>query len=263
MKRAALFVASLLLALSAEAQVRPAEVLLFGVFHFHNPGRDVVRVDQIDVTTSDNQLYLQRLAMRICAFRPTTILLEFDRSREPEIRRQLETYIAGASELGANEIYQIGFRVAKTCGVEKLHGIDESEVGWDAEPLFEYLEKSAPDLLAAFNDSVARMQESDAEAHRELNLRELLIRANDAEQDRMNKELYLVTAAAGAGSSFEGADAAARWWHRNFRMYANIQRYASPGDRVLVVAGSGHTAILRDLLEIDGRIRAADIHEYL
>jgi len=79
----------------------------------------------------------------------------------------------------------------------------------------------------------------------------------------MNKDLYLVTSAAGAGTGFEGADAAARWWHRNFRMFANIQQYARPGERVLVVAGSGHTAILRDLLEIDGRIRAADNHEYL
>lgn len=263
MKIVFLFVASTLLALSAEGQGQPAEVLLFGVFHFHNPGRDVVRVDQVDVTTSDNQAYLQGLASRICSFRPTIILMEFDRSREPEIRRQLASYIAGTSELGANEIYQIGFRVAKTCDVERMHGIDETEVGWDAEPLFEYLEESAPDILATFNDSIAHMQESEAKAHRELSLRELLIRANDAEQDRMNKDLYLVTSAAGAGSSFEGADAAARWWHRNFRMYANIQRYASPGERVLVVAGSGHTAILRDLLQIDGRIRAIDIHEYL
>jgi hypothetical protein len=147
--------------------------------------------------------------------------------------------------------------------VERLHGIDESDVGWNAEPLFDYIEESAPDLLAAFNDSVMRIQQSEAEAHRELSLRELLIRANDAEQDRLNKDLYLVTSAAGAGTSFEGADAAARWWHRNFRMFANIQRYAQPGERVLVVAGSGHTAILRDFLAIDGRIRAADIHEYL
>lgn len=263
MKKDSIVVASMLLAMSAQAQDPPAEVLLFGVFHFHNPGRDVVRVEQTDVTTPDNQLYLQRLAMRLCAFGPTMILLEFDRSREPEINRELETYVADGSELAANEIYQIGFRVAKACGVETLHGIDESDLGWNAEPLFEYLEESAPDLLDAFNDSVLRVQESDAEAHRELSLRELLIRANDAEQDRMNKDLYFVTSAAGAGTSFEGADAAARWWHRNFRMFANIQRYALPGERVLVVAGSGHTAILRDFLEIDGRIRAADIHEYL
>jgi hypothetical protein len=190
--------------------------------------------------------------------------LEFDRARESDIRNQLDSYSAGKSELpGINEIYQIGFRVAKACGVEKIYGFDESEIGWDAEPLFEYLEKSAPDLLAAFNTEIARLQAAEAAAHRELNLRGLLVRANDPEQDQLNKDFYLFTNAAGAGLGFEGADATARWWHRNFRMYGNIQRYATAGERVLVVAGQGHTAILRDLLDIDRRIGTRDIHAYL
>ena len=127
---------------NAHAQQPTADVLLFGVFHFHNPGRDVVRVDQTDVTTSDSQAYLESLTARLCDFRPTVILLEFDRAREPEVQLQLATYLRGESELSVNEIRQIGFRVAKKCGVDRLHGFDESEVGWDAEPLFEYLENS-------------------------------------------------------------------------------------------------------------------------
>jgi len=254
---------SLIWILSVQAQDRPAEVLLFGVFHFANPGHDVVRVDQINVSTPENQAYLAALTQRVCDFKPTAILLEFDRAREPDMRKQLDAYRAGQAELGVNENYQIGFRVAKACGVERIYGFDESEVGWNAEPLFEYLEKSAPEVLEAFNNEIARLQEAEAAAHRELSLRELLIRANDREQDRMNKDLYLLTNAASAGFGFEGADATARWWHRNFRMYANIQRYATTGERILVVAGQGHTAILRDLLEIDGRISARDVHPYL
>ena len=247
----------------ARAQAPPAEVMLFGVFHFANPGRDVVRVDQVDVSTPDNQKYLAALAERLCAFKPTTILLEFDREREPEVGRQLDAYRAGQLALNTNEIHQIGFRVAKTCGVTALHGFDESEVGWNAEPLFDYMEHSAADVLAKFNAEIARLQAAEAAAHRDLTLKQLLIRANDAQQDRENKDLYLLTNAAGAGSGFEGADATARWWHRNIRMYANIQRYATPGERVLVVAGSGHTAILRDLLRIDRRITARDIQSFL
>ena len=254
---------SLIWVLSVHAQDQPAEVLLFGVFHFANPGRDVVRVDQIDVSTPENQAYLEALAERLCAFKPTIILLELDRARESEMQSQLDAYLADRLELGTNETHQIGLRVAKACGVKKLYGFDESEVGWNAEPLFEYLENSAPDVLKAFNNEIARFQEGEAAAHRELSLRELLIRTNDTEQDRMNKDLYLLTNAAGAGFGFEGADATARWWHRNIRMYANIQRYAAAGERVLVVAGSGHTAILRDFLEIDGRISARDIRPYL
>ena len=253
----------LTLAFSVHGESRPAEVLLFGVFHFANPGRDLVRVDQVDVSTPKNQAYLAGLAQRLCDFRPTTILLEFDRAREPEMRKQFDDYRSGKMKLGLNENHQIGFRVAEACGVEKLYGFDESEIGWNAEPLFNYLAKFAPEGLEAFNTEVARFQAAEAAAHRALSLRELLIRANDSEQDRINKDLYLLTNAAGAGLSFEGADATARWWHRNFRMYANIQRYATPGQRVLVVAGHGHTAILRDLLKIDRRVIARDVHQYL
>jgi hypothetical protein len=247
----------------ADAQQQPAEVLLLGVFHFANPGRDVVRVDQVDVSTPANQTYLASLAQRLCDFKPTAILVERDRTREPELRSQLDAYRAGGPLPAVNEVYQIGFRVAKACGVEAIHGFDESEVGWNPEPLFEHLEKSAPDLSAAFNAEIARIQAEESAAHRELTLPELLLRANDPEQDRANKDLYLLTNAAGAGQSFEGADATARWWRRNFRMYANIQRYATPGERVLVIAGQGHTAILRDLLAIDGRIEAPDVRPYL
>ena len=248
---------------SVQAQDPPAEVLLFGVFHFANPGRDVVRVDQIDVSTPESQAYLAALAQRLCEFKPTAILLEFDRAREPDMRGQLEAYLADRAELGINENYQIGFRVAKACGVRKLYGFDESEIGWDAEPLFEYLENDAPELFETFSRETALLQAAQAAAHRELDLRELLIRANDPEEDRLNKDFYLLTNAAGAGIGFEGADATARWWHRNIRMYANIQRYATAGERVLVVAGQGHTAILRDFLRIDGRISGRDIRPYL
>jgi hypothetical protein len=77
---------------SAQAEDQFAEVLLFGVFHFANPGRDVVRVDQIDVSTPENQAYLEELAKRLCAFKPTAILLEFDRARESDMRSQLDEY---------------------------------------------------------------------------------------------------------------------------------------------------------------------------
>lgn len=253
----------LILAFSVQAQDRPAEVMLFGVFHFANPGLDVVQVDQADVSTTDNQAYLAGLAERLCEFRPTVILLEFDRAREPEMEEQFNAYRSGQAELSVNENQQIGFRVARECGVEEIHGFDESEIGWNAGPMFEYLEESEPELLQSFNAEISRLEAAEEEAHRNLDLRELLIRANDPERDRINKDLYLLTNVAGARSGFEGADATARWWHRNFRMYANIQHYATPGERVLVVAGQGHTAILRDLLEIDGRIESQDIRPFL
>lgn len=255
--------ALLVISLAVTAQDESAEVLLFGVFHFANPGLDEVKVDQVDVTTAENQAYLGSLAERICAFRPTLILLEFNPLREAEVQAELQAYLQGQFELSANEIHQIGFRVARSCGVTRLYSYDEQGVQWNPDPMFELLEREESDLLDAFNQAIAQVQQAESAAHQTLNLRELLLRANNAELDRQNKHLYLVTNAAGAGNGFEGADATARWWQRNFRMFANIQRYATAGERVLVIGGQGHTAILRDLLEIDSGIIGRDIEPFL
>jgi len=263
MKKCWYIVLLFMLAASAHAQEQRPEVLLFGVFHFANPGRDVVRVDQVNVLTPKNQAYLEGLAERLCAFRPTIVLLEFDRARNSEMQRQLDAYLEDELELESNEVYQIGFRVAKSCGVERIYGFDEDEVHWRGDLLFEYLEESEPELLQTLNEDIAKLQDDEALAHKELGLRELLIRTNDPERDRINKDFYLLTNAAGAGMNFEGADATASWWHRNIRMYANIQKYATFGERVLVIAGQGHTAILRDFLGIDRRIIAHDVMPYL
>lgn len=54
-----------------------AEVMLFGVFHFANPGQDVVKTAQVNVMTDANQTYLEQLAARLSTFQPTVVMLEY------------------------------------------------------------------------------------------------------------------------------------------------------------------------------------------
>lgn len=96
-----------------------------------------------------------------------------------------------------------------------------------------------------------------------MDLRSLLLRANDDERDRLNKAAYLATNAVGAGDSFIGADSAAAHWNRNFRMYANVQRHALPGARLLVIAGQGHTAVLKDFARDDPEVVVESAVPYL
>lgn len=58
------------------------------------------------------------------------------------------------------------------------------------------------------------------------------------------------------------ADASASWWQRNFRMYANIQKVAQPGERIIAIGGSGHMAILKQLLAIDQRLQEEKVDGY-
>lgn len=260
---ASLLCLSAFTAASATSAVAPARVMLIGMFHFANPGRDMVKSGVIDVMTPTNQAYLDGLAARLAASAPTDVLAECSPADQEKYDRRFDDYLAGRYELPSNETYQIGFRVAKLAGLRGVTCFDEDEVGWDAQPMFDYMD--AHDTRAK-QDIEARFKVLSAEQDREqssLSLAQLLHLANDPSRDAINKGLYLRTNAVGAGDGFAGADASASWWHRNFRMYANIQKAAAPGRRVIVLAGQGHTAILRDLLAVDDRRSADDVRVYL
>ena len=244
------------------SEPEPAEVILFGVFHFANPGRDVVKTEQINVMTEENQAYLEGLADRVAEFNPTRILLEYPPEMDEKIQKRYQDYLDGAYELESNENYQLGFRIAARSAAETVYGFDEQNVHWNAEPLFAYLEEHDEATSARMGEFIESITAEMEHAHKTMTLKQLLQRANDVEQDRANRSSYLMTNHVGEGDDFVGADATASWWHRNFRMFATIQRHAQPGERVLVIGGQGHVAILRLLLDDDER-RAVDITPYL
>lgn len=251
------------LAAAAPPALAPAKVMLLGMFHFANPGRDMVKTRVIDVMTPDNQAYLDGLAARMAAFQPTDVLVECSPADQAKYDESFRAYVAGNFVLPSNETYQIGYRIAKRAGLSRVTCFDEDAVGWNAGPMFEYMEKNEPEakksLEATFQKLGAEMDKEQAT----LSLLELLRLTNDPARDALNKSIYLRTNDVDAGGGFVGADAAASWWHRNFRMYANIQKAAAPGRRVIALAGQGHTAILKDLLAVDDRRAAEDVRTYL
>lgn len=241
----------------------PAQVMLFGVFHFANPGLDVIKTDQIDIMTDENQEYLETLSARIADFRPTVILLEFSPELDPEMDERLQQFLDGHYDLPGNEVYQLGFRVAADSKLDTVHGFDETNVQWQAQPLFEYMQSNDPHAAARMSALVEEITLDEQRAQSELSLAELLVRTNDADRDKLNRAFYLLTNDVGVNDNFVGADASASWWHRNFRMYARVQRYAQPGERVLVIGGQGHIAVFRQLLADDRDRVAVDVSPYL
>jgi hypothetical protein len=250
-------------AASEKSPKNKAEVMLMGVFHFANPKKDTVKTNQINVMTPENQQYLEALTDRLSRFKPTVVLLEFDPAKEKKIQERYNRYLGGNFDLPSNEVYQLGFRIAKKSKLTAVYSFDEQEIHWNAQPLFDYMNAHDPETKARIDALIAKISKEQEQAHATLSLSELLVETNKEEKDSFNKFLYLATNHVGAGKNFEGADATASWWHRNFRMYANIQKYAKHGEKVLVIAGQGHTAILKDLLKIDRDRKAVSVIPYL
>jgi hypothetical protein len=232
-------------------QAQPAQIMFLGVFHFDNPGRDAVRYRALDVMQPQSQAYLVQFAQRLAKFAPTKVLLEYPEAKDAAINQQYTNYLAGReSELPRNEIYQLGFRVARLAGLVRVHSFDTPAPAQE-EKLWEYL-SSDPEanskLMALIESESKRLQE----LHDTKSLKDILALSNSEGEDRRNKGFYMLLNPVGVDQGlFHGADASANWWHRNLRMYALIQRHAVAGERVLVIAGSGHTAVLREFLRAD------------
>jgi len=228
-----------------------ADVMFMGTFHFANPGADVVKTGQINVMTEPNQAYLERLTTTISeAFAPTHVLLECDPSEQQNYETKFNSYLNNNFDLGSNENYQLGFRIGRKSKA-KIICYDEREVVWDAQALMQWLANENGKVKASFDKTIQTITQEMEDMHKTMTLQQILVASNLPEEDVKNKALYIMLNDVGSGENFEGADAAASWWHRNFRMYANIQRQAQPGTRVFVIGGQGHTAILKDFLAMD------------
>ena len=240
----------------------PGQVMLFGTFHFQDAGKDIVKPEDVNIFTKEAQEYLQGLTQRLQAFKPTRVLLEYAPENEELINERYQEYLAGNYELPANEIYQLGFRIAQQAGHERVYSFDNRDVEWQAEAMFEYASQHDSPEMETFNQIIQAFGEEEKQARATMDLRGLLRRQNDPEMERRNMDLYLATNTIGAGDSFPGAVATASWWKRNFFMYANIQKLAEPGERVIAIGGSGHMAILKQLLAIDRRLEGVAVNPY-
>ena len=70
---------------------QPAQVMLFGTFHFKDAGLDTVKVKDIDIFTAANQAYLEALTQRLQGFKPTRVLLEYSPESEELVNERYRT----------------------------------------------------------------------------------------------------------------------------------------------------------------------------
>ena len=81
----------------------PARVLIVGSFHFDDAGQDAVKAVHKDVMQPAEQRYIERLAKRLAAFRPTHVLLEFPESAHGRVNAEYQAWREGRAPLASVE----------------------------------------------------------------------------------------------------------------------------------------------------------------
>ncbi|MBX7527231.1 DUF5694 domain-containing protein [Qipengyuania vesicularis] len=255
LKRLIAAVASLL-AVPATAQADEAtqpdtEVMVLGVYHFANPGLDAVNIEVGDVLAVKRQREIRNLVDVLAEWGPTRIAVEAQ-AKAPELT--LPDYARTEELLGTrrNESVQIGFRLARQLGHDEVFGYDEQP--GEGEPDYFPMgkvqsfaaENGGMELLQSLFDELQVMAAEEQAALPTQSIAESLLQHNDPDRvGAMHDKLYYSLLSIGNGDAQPGAELNAYWYMRNAKMFSKIDMFAEPGDRILVIAGSGHATWLR------------------
>ncbi|UOQ55585.1 DUF5694 domain-containing protein [Hymenobacter cellulosivorans] len=243
-----------------------AQVMILGSYHMGNPGADLVNMQADDVTTLRRQQELQKLAEKLARFRPTKICLEWAPGTRYDslVQVRYRQYQAGTYQLKRNEIDQIGFRLAKMLGHERVYGID-APGRFEFGELMAYAQRHGQDgQLKRQVQSVDSMLKADEQVLLKTPLDAYFRQINHPALHRLYHDWYLRLLHYGTPQEPAGSRLVADYYERNIRIVANLMQVApSPQERVLVVYGNGHTSFLKNILANSSEYDLVEAYDFL
>lgn len=229
----------------------PVQVMVLGTYHFDNPGRDLNNVKADDVLKPQRQAELEALASAIARFRPTKIMLERIAPTADLTDPNFTFFTPASLRTERDERYQIGYRLAHLLKLPRVYAIDEQPKNGEPDyfpfgAVAEYAQANRMgDRLKQIMAQPAMETKAFEERQRTMSIAELLLHQNDPAGFQSSIGGYYETLAIGDTERQPGADLNAMWYLRNAKIFGKLMTVVQPGDRVLVIYGSGHNYWLR------------------
>ena len=251
-----------------EIAAPPIDVMVLGTYHFANPGRDIHNTKVDDALKPRRQRELEALAVALAEYRPTKIMVE----RVPPTADLKDPFYARLTPAefatNRNERVQIGYRLARRLGHQTVYAIDEQPgpgepdyFPFDAVVQWAKANGAEPRLNALLADG-AKLSRRTEQLQR-VSIPHALAEINRPAATRNDQRFYYELLALGDANKQPGADLNAMWYLRNAKIFAKLRLAATPGDRVLVVYGSGHNYWLRHFADTAPGFRNVDPVPYL
>ncbi len=222
------------------------QVMVIGSEHFASPGLDVINIEPIDVLTPERQKELQAIAESLRKFEPTVVAVERVTEAPNYIDTGFETFKESDLLSKRNESIQIGYRLAKLAGLNRVHGIDEqpSEGEPDYFPMQKLMEQiNKLGRMTEFQSMIGDVTErlngfTKDNVHRDL--AEYLALANTEGSPLIDDDMYFDLMKFDQGESQAGAELFAYYMMRNTKIISKLMSVTKPGDRVVIIYGAGH-----------------------
>ena len=229
----------------------PVEVMVLGTYHFANPGLDLTNVKADDVLKPQRQKELEALTEALAGFRPTKVVVERIVHSSDLLDPNYAKFTAADLGKDRDERYQIAYRLAHRLGHKQVYAVDEDRgegepdyfpfgkvVDWAKANGREASLNAQLDSAKAIVAQIEKMQAEGSIAH-------VLIDLNRPGRAQQDQGWYYRVIDYGDTVSQPGAELNAYWYMRNAKIFGKLMTVAKPGDRVLVVYGSGHNYWLR------------------
>lgn len=237
------------------------EVLVVGTIHFDK-----------NVLESDQQKDIQLLVDKLAAYQPTKVILEWEPHRQANTNKNYRSYLEGTFDISKryNEVYQLGFRLAKQVGHDSLFLFDDqtpfigSLEDFSFDALSEYAEQHDAGFYDLHLDSLINNFNHNQELLTKDGLAKQITWLNSPEHQHINAQrMHLFEVRIGIQDNWIGPDWLGRWYQRNVRMMSNVLKFSEPGDRLLIIVGDNHKWVLDDLFRYTPDFAVASSWELL
>jgi hypothetical protein len=246
---------SVLPAVSSYFPKEKAKVLVVGVFHFDYPGLDEHKTtdeNKVDVLKEPKKSEMTELVEYIKKFKPTKIAIEADPGWGAT--GKLKEYNQGAHRDKRDERYQLAIRIASEINLDTVYEVNSYSLSRELYETDSLTQKRLTDGIDweyedPYWDYTENWFGEDDKLVSKSTLKDYITYINSPESHQYGYGIYLISGFKSGGH--KGADMLSIWWYnRNLRIFRNIQDITEGSeDRIMVVMGNGHAAILRQLFE--------------
>lgn len=239
-----------------------------------NPGRDVHNLHADDVTTPKRQREIAEVVAELAKFNPTVIAVErLATDQDSLLDPKYSDFTPDWLTSKADERVQIAYRLARQLRLPVVYAVDEQEREgipdyFPYEEMAQFAKEHGQQsvLDSANNWTEVRIQSLNAQMPN-MSVAQILLYLNSSSPDSMvggeQSHVMYPFLAVGKADDLPGAELNGRWYTRNAKIFAKLMRIVKPGDRAIIMFGSGHSFWLRHFVQNTEGFRLIEPTRYI
>ncbi len=256
----------------AQPNENVARIMILGTFHFTDQGSDSYNPQHnIDILSEARQAQVIELVQLLEKYIPNKIAVEVKTDRQTHLDSLYKAYLSGTHELQSDEVYQLGFRLARLLDHEKVYAVDAMGRSFFADMTQEEYDARVRKLdhadlqINVWHNQYKELKIYEDSLKMRHSLREFLFYRNSEERIQKEHGKYLVDSfKLSAGDDYFGPDMATGVYNRNLRIFSNLQRITtSTNDKILLIIGAGHVPTIRHAVQCSPEYKLVEVNEYL